>query len=236
MVQLSFPGSSSMKSRLVQFSFVVVGQSHNPTILNPDFLLNQDIVPASWQWKVAETVTTPPLSLVRYENGVSITVEQDKIQLVDPNVESGPGESKVPEIAAAYVQKLPHVSYTAVGTNFQSLITKDEPGAYLIDRFLKPGPWNADATHKLNNVGIRFVYPFDTSGRFTLTIDAGAAKLPDRADLQQVLVANANFSRNCAPASMVKQAKEHLQKSQDDWVTYRDKLQSIFELDSPDVS
>lgn len=35
-----------MTATLMQFSAVVVGESHNSLILNPDFLAAQDIVPA----------------------------------------------------------------------------------------------------------------------------------------------------------------------------------------------
>ena len=62
-----------MTARLFQFSGVVVGQAHNPTILNPDFLAAEGIVPKSWNWSVSETITTPPLAMVRYANGATIT-------------------------------------------------------------------------------------------------------------------------------------------------------------------
>ena len=119
-----------MTGKLFQFSGVVVGQAHNPTILNPDFLAAEGIVPKSWNWSVSETITTPPLSMVRYMNGVTITVEPNKLQVTDPNVENGPGDSKVTEIASEYVRVLPHVRYTASGNNFQSLIHRDSPEEY----------------------------------------------------------------------------------------------------------
>ena len=128
-----------MTARLFQFSGVVVGQAHNPTILNPDFLAAEGIVPKSWNWSVSETITTPPLAIVRYSNGTTITVEPHKLQVTDPNAENGPHNSKVIEIASAYVRVLPHVRYTASGNNFQSLIQRDAPEEYLKSRFLKVG-------------------------------------------------------------------------------------------------
>lgn len=73
--------------------------------------------------------------MVRYDNGVTITVEQDKLQATDPNVESGPAKSKVTEIASAYAKTHRHVRYTAVGTNFQSFIQLDSPNTYLMNSF-----------------------------------------------------------------------------------------------------
>jgi hypothetical protein len=213
-----------MRARLFQFSGVVVGQAHNPTILNPDFLATEGIVPKSWNWSVSETITTPPLSMIRYSNGVTITVEPNKLQITDPNVENGPHNSKVTEIASAYVRVLPHVRYTASGNNFQSLIQRDLPEEYLKGRFLKDGPWS----DSLDAVGIRLIYPLD-AGRLTLAIDTGAAKLPDKADQQAVILANANFSRNCGDHPTYSQVAEFLAKAMEDWSHYEKLLADILE-------
>ena len=63
-----------MEAKLIQFSTVVVGKAHNPTILNPDFLAVNGIVASDWGWEVAETITTPPFAVVRYTCGVSVTI------------------------------------------------------------------------------------------------------------------------------------------------------------------
>jgi len=213
-----------MTARLFQFSGVVVGQAHNPTILNPDFLAAEGIVPKSWNWSVSETITTPPLAMVRYSNGTTITVEPHKLQVTDPNVENGPRNSKVMEIASAYVRVLPHVRYTAAGNNFQSLIQRDAPGEYLKSRFLKNGPWSPS----LEAVGIRLVYPLD-AGHLTLAIDTGAAQLPDTADQQTVIIANANFSRNCGDHPAHEQIVAFLAKAMEDWSRYEKLLVDILE-------
>ncbi len=219
-----------MKWRLVQFSGVVVGNVHNPTILNPDFLASQRIVPKSWGWEVAETITTPPLAMVRYENGVNVTVEQNKIQITDPNVEDGPERSKITEIAAAYIEILPHVRYTAVGNNFQSLIPRTNPGDYLKERFLKEGEWTKSPSD-LDAVGVKLSYPLVPVGQLVLSIDAAEAKLPDSADHQEVVVCNANFSRECGKHPASDKAVEHLKLAMGDWGTYKQALNSLFELD-----
>ena len=220
-----------MKWRLVQFSEVVVGDAHNPTILNPDFLASQRIVPKSWGWEVAETLTTPPLAIVCYTNGVNITVEQNKIQITDPNVEDGPDKSKISDIAAAYIEILPHVRYTAVGNNFKCLIPQANPGEFLKSRFLKTGAWS-DAPSQLGAIGLKLSYPLVPAGQLVLTVDAAEAKLPDKADHQEVIVCNANFSRECGehPASEI--AVDHLRKSVDDWTSYRKAIETLFALEA----
>lgn len=220
-----------MKVRLVQFSSVIVGQSHNPTILNPDWLAHQGIVPKSWGWTVKDTMTIPPLSLVRYENGVTITVEQEKLTVADPNVEEGPKNSKVTEIASGYMNTLPHVAYKAVGNNFQGLIPMEKPEQYLQERFLKTGPWS-EVSPVLDGVGIRLMFPLEGNGKFTLTVDIGAANLPDNTDAQPVLVTNANFNRNCTSTPGVDDAKHFVVLGNDDWTNYHEKLHMFFELEN----
>lgn len=199
-----------MKWRLIQFSTVVAGQSHNPTILSPDFLREQGIVPKSWGWEVAKTITTPPLAVVTYTNGVTINVEQNKLQVTDPNVEEGPGKSRATEIASAYVTVLPHIRYTAVGNNFQSLHPMANAAEHVKNRFLKEGPWTTSPG------------ALETAG-FT-----GKAKLPDAADEQSVLLANANFNRDCG--STHKSVVAHLEKGMHDWAIFTHAIDEFFKF------
>jgi len=217
-------GELHMTVKPFQFSGVVVGQTHNPTILNPNFLEGEGIIPKAWNWKVAETITTPLLAMVRYSNGVAVTVEPNKLQVTDPNVEDGLDNCKVREITSAYVGVLRHVRYTAAGNNFQSFIQRDTPNMYLRDRFLKDGPWY----RLLDAVGVRLVYPVE-SGRLTLAIDSGEARPSDEADQQEIIIVNANFSRNCEDNPDYEQVKRFLAKSQEDWSQYQQLLTDILE-------
>lgn len=217
-----------MRPNLSQFSGVVSGDAHNPTILNPDFLAVEGIVPESWGWKTAETFTTPPLAFVRYENDVRVTVEHSKFQVIDPNVENGPQESKVTAIASNYVRALPHVKYTAVGNNFQSLLLTDLPGDYLKALFLKSGPWSNDIRH-LGAVGVRLVYPFDELSRLVLSIDVEARNINDTSTPQEVIVINANFHRQCGMHPAHDEVVSHLEDATKDWESYQQLLEDIFQ-------
>jgi hypothetical protein len=214
-----------MTLQLFQFSVVVVGQTHNPTILNPDFLWSEGIVPKSWDWEVADTMTTPPLSMVRYDSGITITVELNKLEVADRSVEGGTAKSKATEIAAAYIKTLRHVHYTAVGTNFQSLIQMDSPSTYLIELFLKGGPWN-NPERMLDALGLRLIYPLD-SGKLTLAIDSGEAKLPDSAENEPVILVNANFNRDCVEHPAYEQVSKILGNAMDDWAMTQQLLEDI---------
>ncbi len=224
------PKGLSMDAYLIQFSIVISGETHNPTILNPDFLAIRNIVPNEWEWSTADqVVTTPALSVVSYTNGLSISVEPNKLQIIDPGVQvgDGPFSSKAAEIARRYVSTLPHVRYTAVGINFFSAVDVPNPGTYLKDRFLKEGDWDSPP-HPLDAVGLRLAYPLP-NGRLYLSLDMGQV---ERTDVEQekphsAVLANTNFHRDCSEYPADKQIVAHLTEIDHDWITYTNLLKDV---------
>ena len=216
-----------MNARLIQFSVVVVGKDHNPSILNKDFLAIQDIVPEEWQ--PAQTISTPPFAQVRYQNGVAITVEPNKLQVTDVGVEGDPLKSKATAIAAAYVKTLPHVRYLAVGLNIQSAIEMASPETYLKDRFLTSGPWD-DAEHHVSAAGFRLVYDISDTCRLTLSLDAGEGESVGHDGKISMVIANANFNRKCEGYPADNQVIEHLDHGPEDWEFFKILLQRTLEV------
>lgn len=101
---------------LIGFSVVLVANSNNPSILNPDFLRYNEIVDASLQVQ-GTPITTPAFSQVTFEGGLSVKADPNRIifeQVQDPLTTEG---VMCPEIANRYLQKVPHVPYSAVGIN-----------------------------------------------------------------------------------------------------------------------
>lgn len=220
-------GTGGMETRLAQFSIVVVGQVHNPTILNPDFLTLRDIVPADWGWKTEATLTTPPFAFVRYASGMSIVVEQNKLQVVDARCDA-PADSKASHIAQRYVTTLPHVKYMAVGNNFQCIVKVEKPSIFLRDRFLKPGKWNS-ADRRLDGLGLQFVYPLP-QGRVVLSLDVGEVKdktSEEEEHLEEIIVANANFHRDCTGYPADAEVAALIQKYQFDWEFCKELLHDV---------
>jgi len=219
-----------MKAHLIQLSSVVVGKAHNPTILNPDFLAMRNIVSREWGWEVAETITTPPFAIVRYKSGVAVTVEHNKLQVTDMAMGGDPTESKAALIAGAYVATLPHVRYTSVGLNFHAIIEVEAPETHLKNRFLKKGNWD-NAAHPIAAAGFRLVYALTPSGRVTLSLDVGEVeKASDKNTRSSVIVANANFHRDCTGYPAEKQVQEHLKQLSADWSMYQTLLADSLEV------
>ncbi|MBA2492015.1 MAG: hypothetical protein H0V34_10035, partial [Gammaproteobacteria bacterium] len=146
-----------MDLKLFEVSIVIVGNDCNPTILNPDFLASQKIVPEAWGWQVVGApITTPPFATAAYDSGVAITVDTSKVQVVGVWQDDHTCGS-VAHIARRYVEVLPHVRYTGVGNNFRGLSENDDAETFLKNRFLKPGAWDSDA-NSIAAAAIKFIY------------------------------------------------------------------------------
>ncbi len=222
----------SVDARLIQFSVVISGETHNPSILNPDFLAVKDIVPNEWGWDTNHVVTTPALSVVSYDNGLSLTVQPTRLQIVDvgTGVDESPANSRAAEIARRYVSTLPYVRYTAAGINFSSAVELPDPDAYLKNRFLKKGSWDSPS-HPLSAVGLRLAYPLP-NGRLFLSLDVGEAERTDKepGNLQAVVLVSANFHRECSEYPADKQIDAYLTEVAEDWATYTTLLRDTLDV------
>ncbi len=209
-----------MALRLLNFSIVVVGHSHNPSILNPDFMARTGIVPSDWGWDLDEPVfSTPPLSQVRYKNGITIVCEPSKLRITESAEPADPATSRIQEIAIGYVKALPHVPYSAVGVNFTAALEKGDPTRFLIQAFLQSGPWNTEA-HHLSGLGLRLVYPLN-GGHLTISLDAGEIGEGSQQNRKSVVVMDANFHHDCASEDRVTEIVGHLKRSLEFWNEYQ---------------
>ncbi len=110
-------------------SVFVTAEYHNPSIVNPSFLSSEGIVPE--ELDVAETISTPPLSLVRYANGIQWLVDQSTLNVAKDCEASFRDEYQVHSLAAKYVEKLPHVPYRSLGLNFVVSANVENPRQWL---------------------------------------------------------------------------------------------------------
>ena len=119
--------------RLHNVSVVVTAEFHNPSILNPDFLVSRGIVPADWS--VAETLTTPPVSVVKYTNGIAWTVDQSRLTVTEKCGPAFRDHYESHALLTAYLDKLPHVPYRGLGLNCEVSALQDDPKRWLVERF-----------------------------------------------------------------------------------------------------
>lgn len=157
-----------------ELAVVVVGRNHNPTILNPDFLVFNDVVPRDWEL-AKPPMCTDLIAQVVYRNGLTIVSQFDKIIFSEPFRADGSGPVDTPEVAARYLRTVPHVDYQAVGVNpnghvaFEAIEAAE---AYVKEHFLLNGPW-ASFGDGLRRAGIKLSYEVGDR-TLNLTIEAGS--------------------------------------------------------------
>ena len=126
-----------------QINIVVISESNNPQILNPDFLKINKIIPN--EWVPSSVIVTPPLSQIVFANGVSITVEEQRIQVKTDSPNEIEWREVIPNIVIKYLEVLQHVHYNAVGINMvfaRSANDNTNLKEMLINDMLVDGPWN----------------------------------------------------------------------------------------------
>lgn len=188
-----------MPLRVLNVSVVVTATHHTPSILHPAFLAAQKIVPEGWQ-TADPPICTPPLSVVKYENGVVFTADPGKLQVIDNRPGDTPNESPVTDLASKYIAILPHVRYSGVGINLKGFVELPDAEAYLMEKFLKPGPWS-EPPLAAEGVGIKLVFSAD-GARLILTVDAGSVASSTEPERTGILV-DANYHTDVSETDCV---------------------------------
>lgn len=216
-----------MEPHLIEFAVVVAANDNNPTILNKDFLADQEIVPEEWAWEVLAQLSTPPFATVQYKSDVTITVETNKFTVVDKSEAIDPESSKIKDIAKQYIDVLKHVRYTAVGINFDVFIEIDKTKDFLINRFLKPGSWNSEK-HSMEASSFKFVYPLG-NGKFNFSFGKGrkSSATPEGVGNREGLLIKTNFHRNCTGYPSSDQVNEYLENVKTDWETCQNTISDL---------
>lgn len=111
-----FPAIDASALVLIGVSVVAVAESNNPSILNPDFLREFVLPEQSWQVQDAP-ICTPVYARVSYANGVSVQSDTNRVVFEQRGDPLDPTLLRVATMARRYLTAIPHVKYTAIGTN-----------------------------------------------------------------------------------------------------------------------
>lgn len=182
-----------------EISIVVVAQNHNPTILNPDFLKFNEIVPKDWEL-AAPPICVEPMAQVTFKNGVSIIAQFDKVIFAQAIHDKNAEELLIPNIARKYIETLPHVNYASVGINPKGHIVfaENKVQEYLVETFLADGPWREIGESPVK-ASIKLAYTLDKC-KCALTIDEAILQAPEKLATSILLLA-ANFHHDIAGAA-----------------------------------
>jgi hypothetical protein len=181
---------------IIECAIVAAAKNHNPTILNPDFLKINRIVPENGGWITLNTLTTDVFSQVTFKNGISITVEPQKLIFQDNDPQRTLKDSALDEIAANYIKVLPHVMYTAVGVNIKAAVefeSSDSANSFILDNLICPGPWK-ELSGGLKSSVLKLIYQIE-DGRLNLSIEPALLQRTGEQIERAVVVVYANFHR-----------------------------------------
>lgn len=177
-----------------KLDIVVVAQNHNPSILNPDFLLHNEIVREDWGWEVDEksVLSTPQFSQVNYTCGVTIQAVMERVIFMAKTPSLFDAVCKV---ASEYVVTLPHVTYTALGINPAGHVTassEEEGVRFLLNEVMRSEAFGSFAG---GATGGECSYLFDLDGcLLNLKITCGA--VGPRSERRPCVIFTGNFHRD----------------------------------------
>ena len=119
---------------LTSVSVVVTANHHNPSILTPDFLTAQGIVPPDWE--VLESMTTRDLSVIQYNERPQWMLNQGGLRIVEPCDGEFQDRYELHDLAIKFIDKVRLVPYRSLGLNCQVWTPLEDSGRWISERFL----------------------------------------------------------------------------------------------------
>ena len=124
---------------MVEFSMVIVAQSHNPSILNTDFLLHNGIVGEHWQPR-EDCLTSPMLSRVAFNGGLAVHADPIRVVFEQSGDALAADALVCASAAKGYLKTVPHVHYIAIGMNSKCVL-RNLPLHRVSDVLRSSGSW-----------------------------------------------------------------------------------------------
>jgi len=169
-------------------TIVIVAKNHNPTVLNPDFLKHNNIVPANWEL-AGPAFCIDPIAKVSFLSGVNIVAQSDRVSFTEGIAGKTMEAVSIPEIASQYVSTLKHVNYRAVGINPSGFVTvaEDEKATrdFIVKKFFPPSLLGC-ISPRPESGGVKLSSVSD-GWKLTLSADEGVAQAPGKAPAPVVL-------------------------------------------------
>jgi hypothetical protein len=185
------------KNLLIQeISVVVVAGFHNPTVLNPDFLKYNGIVPS--EWDLAENpLCGLDVAQVKFKNEISILAQINKVDFIQRLASHSLADVCIPRIASKYLETLPHVDYKSIGMNPKGHVivdSEEEAMEFVLGTLVADGPWKKFGKRQPKAV-TRFVYTMEDDALLTITVEPAIFQQTQDKSLPVVLFTS-NFHRD----------------------------------------
>lgn len=207
---------------LVERSCVVVAHAHNPSILNHDWLIRNQVLPGpDWEW-AEPPFTTLPMTRICYQNNIELLLDSERLTVRAGQLAlSADPADRIIDIAVNYVNILPHIPYVAIGNNFQALVEYPDSRGQLVDRFGGSGGW----AKGLEDVSVGLVHKMNGCTR-TVQLAAGTApKTEDAvATVADVILMSGNYHRGTQSKDETVEALQRGGADLDDFLAFVSEL------------
>lgn len=147
-------------TQFVEFSFVVVADHTDPSILNPDFLRYNEIVDADLPLR-DPVISTPVFSQVLFEGDIGIKVEPHRFIFEQKGQALDMDDCVVPELVKRFLKVVSGVPCNAVGTNVKSFRPLRDKLIHDVSGFLVNGGKWMSFSGVLPDIHLKAYYNFD---------------------------------------------------------------------------
>ena len=193
-------------------SCVVIADQHNPSILNPDWLVKTEIIDPGW--KLADpSITTPLLARCFYVNKVELVLEPNKLTVRSLPADNNDLSGELPRIVRKYVDSLPHIPYKQLGNNFRFSTDVQDVLSKLKNKLIKEGNWNTDNISKIKTT---FQY-FCNDYKINLTVESSDTREESKPGKEaSTLILDFNYHRELDDLSSLMRGIDSWQNDYED--------------------
>lgn len=184
-----------------------------------------ELVPEEWEL-IPPAISTPILSQVKYQNGITVMFEPSKLSVTLEGEEVDGAE--IADLVGSIILVLPHVPYTGVGINFHAVEEMESANSILIERVIKKGPWCNDELAP-SQLSTKFVYERGDTSRLNLTVTSARAlkKSSEPPEEKDVLLFDANFHSDLPDAEVVPQITSVLKSFDEKQTEFHNRIQDF---------
>lgn len=205
---------------LIELSVVLVADSNNPSILNPDFLHYNKIVDKGYE-VLDSPISTPGFSQVAYENGVTVTSTPDRVVFTQSGVNLDIENLVCPEIAKRYLQHIPYVPYVSIGINPKIFVPVQDKD-HVLKMLRDEGSWMS-FKDSIPTVHLKAKYEYS---KRSITLETSVGHRREGDEVIMGIVFQGNFHRDL-PKGNVKPGVTHLHSILDKWESDMDDFSNL---------
>lgn len=168
--------SPSATQFIEELSIIIAAQDLTPTMMSQDFLKFSGIIAKEWELS-QQPVLNPNFAQLNFTNGIGITAQPRSISISESIGTKQLSELAIANVAAKYVEKLPHAEYVGLSLSPKILIpfpeSPETARQFITGSLLGSGAWKKIGVAPVQ-AGVNLMYLLE---RCQLTINISEARL-----------------------------------------------------------